>query len=197
MCSVIGFSGKYDEAILNEVYKHSRIRGLHAFGFAYCNDGTLEVRKFLDYEKFVNTLNEIKPNKFVAHFRYSTSGDYKDADNNQPLTLNDTALVFNGVISQKPKKEMEKEFGCELSSENDGWILLNNFKAFKELKQTKMTYASLFLQNNYITALRNKKRPLWKGNDGDNIYIASTKDILQRSGIGNCKLIEHSKYHQW
>ena len=85
MCSVIGFFGRYNKELLTKVFFNSRIRGLHAFGYAYYNEQDLQVKKFLDYDNFVASINEDKPNKFIAHFRYSTSGDYNNQENNQPL----------------------------------------------------------------------------------------------------------------
>lgn len=197
MCSIIGFAGKYESKTLHKVFNNSRIRGLHAFGYSYFNNNKIVTNKFLVYDEFVKALDSIKPDKFIAHFRYSTSGDYKELSNNQPLEKNNTAFVFNGVVSQKNKKEMEEEYGCEIDSENDGWILLSNFNHLDDVKNNKLTYASMLLQNNQIVAIRNKKRPMWQGSLNGNVYIASTKDILKRSGVRELNMLEYNQYHRW
>ena len=57
-------------------------------------------------------------------FRYSTSGDYKVMDNNQPLQQNNVCMAFNGVLSQKTKEEIEEEYQIVLENDNDGYLLM-------------------------------------------------------------------------
>ena len=197
MCSVIGFSGQYESFTLEKIFFNSQIRGVHAFGYAFFCDKELIVKKYFNYNDFLKSIHNEKPNKFIAHFRYSTSGDYLIEQNNQPIFKNNQAMVFNGVISQKSLDEMRKEYDCPIESDNDGWILFDKFFDLEQLKDTSMTFASLFFKNNQITALRNKKRPLWKGVKNKNLFIASTNDILTRSGIDNASEIKPFSHVQW
>jgi glutamine phosphoribosylpyrophosphate amidotransferase len=194
MCSIIGFKGTYNKEVLNKVFKYSRIRGLHSFGYSYYSP-ELTTKKFLDYNEFVKDIDNIKPNLFIAHFRYSTSGDFKDNCNNQPLTQNDTSIAFNGVISQKTKLEMENEYEIELFGDNDGYILLNKFNNIQFI-QSNITFALVGLKNNKLFALKNRKRPLWLY-ENDCILLTSTEDIMKRSGITNSKEIKNLIYHEW
>lgn len=100
MCSIVGYDGEFNKVLVNRILKNSRIRGLHAFGYSYFENEILKVFKFLDYKEFINHINTTRPNCFIAHFRYSTSGDYLKLNNNQPLAKNDIALAFNGVLDK-------------------------------------------------------------------------------------------------
>jgi glutamine phosphoribosylpyrophosphate amidotransferase len=181
MCSIIGFRGKYDEELLDRIFQYSRIRGLHSFGYSFYNP-ELTTKKFLDYTSFLSSIHNNRPNLFIAHFRYSTSGDYLNENNNQPLQLKETSIAFNGVISQGTKEEMEETYNVELSGENDGYILLQKYKDI-EFLNSNITYAMVGLNDKRLFALRNERRPLWYKDIENGVIVSSTSDILLRSGI--------------
>lgn len=183
MCSIIGFNGIYDKNLIEKLCFNSRIRGLHSFGFSFYDKSILTTKKYLIYNDFIADLNLIKPNKFIAHFRYSTSGDYKIIDNNQPLTHHNYSIVFNGVVSQKSKTEMEKEYGIKLKFDNDGYILLEKYNDENFVKAKDISFAMIALFNGKLIALRNENRPMHYFQDNKTIVFASTKDILSRSGL--------------
>lgn len=189
MCSVIGFSGSYDEVVLDRLFHNSRIRGLHAFGYSCYEGDEIVTKKFTDYEQFRASIHSARPSVFIAHFRYSTSGDYQQHENNQPLTYKGQSMVFNGVISQQTLPEMQQRFGCYFGSDNDGWILLDKFDDLSDLTDYSVTFAALMLRDKKITPIRNPNRPLWLGKLGGNSYAASTRDIMQRSGIDDCQML--------
>jgi len=120
MCGVIGY-WTYDpkpeaDAAFKRLFSESAVRGLHAFGL---------------YQRYSETIRAFHHDMVfdwklpaIAHARYSTSGDWKNHSNNQPLALSDFVLVFNGVISMGTRKEMEQAFHVELETENDGEIFL-------------------------------------------------------------------------
>ena len=181
MCSIIGYKGKYDEELLDKIFQYSRIRGLHSFGYSFYNP-ELTTKKFLDYTSFLSSIHNDRPNLFIAHFRYSTSGDYLDQNNNQPLQLKETSIAFNGVISQGTKEEMEETYNVELSGENDGYILLQKYKDI-EFLNSNITYSMVGLNDKRLFALRNERRPLWYKDIENGVIVSSTSDILLRSGI--------------
>jgi glutamine phosphoribosylpyrophosphate amidotransferase len=196
MCSVIGFKGVYDINLLDRVFDESRLRGIHAFGFSYYNNGIIQTYKYLDYKEFKNKIHSISPDLFIAHFRYSTSGDFNVMENNQPITFENKSIVFNGVISQKSKNEIEKEFGVKMEIENDGYVLIQKFDDKSFVLRDNITFAMLGLDNGKLIALRNKKRPLYF-NDDNNIIICSTKDIMKRSGIVIQKEVTNLNLYKW
>lgn len=183
MCSVIGYKGQYDEELLEKIFQYSRIRGLHSFGYSYYNP-ELTTKKFLDYWEFMESIHKDKPNLFIAHFRYATSGDFFDERNNQPITLNSISVAFNGVISQGTKSEMEEEYNLTLPAENDGYILLQKYKD-REFLQSDITYAMVGLKDKRLFGIRNERRPLWYKFSEDRVIVSSTADIMIRSGLEN------------
>ena len=201
MCAIVGVSGDWNEETLLNLLKWSRIRGLHAFGYAFIENNQLVYHKFLNYKEFCDSIIENKPNKFIAHFRYSTSGDWKIPKNNQPIIFNQTALVFNGVIEMSTKEEMESKWECTLNTENDGEIALLQYSIGRidELIDNKTrSFAGLFLnENNEIVAIRNRRRPMYVGEQDNCYYLASTHDILNRSNIKNITEIRPHEQHKY
>lgn len=202
MCSIIAVSGNWEEEILKQIMKNSRIRGLHSFGYSFVEKNKIKNSKFIDYDQFIESLIQKKPNKFIAHFRYSTSGDWKVIENNQPIFLDDFCLAFNGVIDMSSKSEMEKKFNVEMKTENDGEIAILKYKEGKDsflnfINQNKRTFAGVFLNNkNEITAIKNNLRPLSISKYNNATYIASTSDILLRSGLNNNEKLKSNTYYE-
>jgi glutamine phosphoribosylpyrophosphate amidotransferase len=188
MCSIIGYSGEYKKSLVNDILKNSRIRGLHSFGYCFFENKQIKIFKFLDYNDFLKSINKNKPNKFIAHFRYSTSGDYKVEKNNQPIKKQNTALVFNGVLDMGTKRDMEEIHNVILETDNDGELALIKYNesdnSVLDFIKNK-TFAGIFINENEIKALRNKNRPAYVGFYDDIKIITSTKDILQRSSVLN------------
>ena len=196
MCSVIGFKGEYKIDLLDKIFNESRIRGIHAFGFSYYDKGNLKTHKYLDFEEFKDKIHSFKPNLFIAHFRYSTSGDYNIMENNQPINYKDRSIVFNGVISQKDKSEIEKEFGLKMEIENDGYVLIQRFTDKSFVLSNNITFSMVGLEKGKLIALKNRKRPLYLSDKSD-IIICSTKDIMKRSGIEEQVELTNLKIYEW
>lgn len=203
MCGVVCGSGAYDVERVKLLFQNSRIRGLHAFGFAFVKQGQLEVRRFLNYDDFVSGFVAEAPTKFIAHLRYSTSGDWRTEANNQPIKRHGIAIAFNGVLDMRTKPEMEAAYQFEFVSDNDAEIALNiaskhNLEADSSshplvefVNDKQRTFAGAFLtEQNRLFVLRNGRRPLNMAFDYDQhaTYIASTADILHRS-----KFVTHAK----
>mgnify|MGYP000618844717 CR=1 FL=1 len=71
-------------------------------------------------------INSVKlpiSNNIIYHNRYSTSGDYKNHENNQPIFNNELSLVFNGVLDMGTKKQIENKYNIQ-----------NSFLKFKNAK---------------------------------------------------------------
>lgn len=196
MCSVIGHVGRYDTDLLNDLFDASRIRGLHAFGYAYHDNG-IQHHRFLDYNQFKESIHSTRPDKFVAHFRYSTSGDHSELRNNQPLIRNNQALVFNGVIDQGGRDEMMTRHQIDMPTDNDGWVLFARYNDKSWLRTTQASFAMLVMDHDTIVALRNRKRPLYWHQSPDRIVIGSTQDIMLRSGLTGSKAVTPNKLHTW
>mgnify|MGYP003132745107 CR=1 FL=1 len=184
MCGVVGFScnnaTEENYNILYDLITQSKIRGLHSFGYSYYNDKIITKKH--------HQLKEVilpKASKIIYHNRYSTSGDYMDHNNNQPLQLDNISLVFNGVLDMRTKQEIEENYNIKMQTENDGEIILQKCKYnIEEIKKfvetTNGSFAGLFLLNNKMIAIRNKNRPMWRLEHLNAVYYASTKDIFKR-----------------
>lgn len=192
MCGVVGYNSDNpqpeDIESICRIFDESKIRGLHSFGFTALKDGLLIVGKYNDMEMLKREIRKIYPfNAMIGHTRYSTSGDYKDPLNNQPINLNEASLVFNGVITMKTKAEYEKEFGRKYHTENDGEIVLKKYidkEDFKDfVMRGKFSFAGIILSKQEMVIFKNANRPLWGARINGSLFVASTSDILKRSSI--------------
>ena len=190
MCGIVGMvaekSKPVHKQLLSRLFFESRIRGRHAFGFSVCEAGKVVTKRFLNVEDCVEALPD-SITKLIGHCRYSTSGDYLNQDNNQPIQVNETALAFNGVVSMATKQEYSAEFGREYKTENDGEIILDQFERNEPWPEFLMggnaSFAGLFLTSEELTAFRNSSRPLYYCEEASGLFFASTADIFKRAGF--------------
>jgi glutamine phosphoribosylpyrophosphate amidotransferase len=198
MCAVIGFQGKGSKQTserLLTLFNESKIRGLHAFGLAYYNGPKLFCARFSELDMAQTHLRVVASQnislKLIAHCRYSTSGDWKDETNNQPIYIDGVAMAFNGVIRMSTKKEWGKEFGFKPITDNDGEIFVRKVLAGEDwvtwVATGEFSFAGVMLHNKKLVALRNKQRPLWRVQDNGSNYFASTRDIFERAGFKDAK----------
>lgn len=192
MCGIIGFSSycttEQDIKWLKALMHESKIRGLHAFGIAYWNGKeiiTIKQSK-LNTTQLLQGVNVGVPNVFIFHTRYSTSGDWQKEENNQPITIGNTSIVMNGVLSMKPKEEYEKQFNVKCITENDTEILLQKYLQNENMvdfinKNKEFALASLILDDNVLYMIRNNKRPLYMFENGKSKFVVSTYDIIERA----------------
>lgn len=192
MCAIIGFHCKNPTEenflLIKKLWLNSKIRGLHAFGYSFINNSELVTRKFNKLDSLIESLYSDWPiTNMIGHCRYSTSGDWHNELNNQPIYKQETAMVFNGVISMKTKKEYEIEYQSKYQTENDGEIVLDKYISGENLEEflslSKFSFAGLLLQKNKLVAIRNQRRPLWISEFNGMSLFASTKDIFKRSGV--------------
>lgn len=194
MCGIIGYySRQVTSESLDLLFKlilESKIRGLHSFGWAWYEESILSNNKqqilptFDQLEKFIG----YKDFRFIYHNRYSTSGDYHNVINNQPIVDSGIAVAVNGVITMTPKDEWFERFGTSCETENDAEILLRwldeYVTEYVELQGMKIgSLAAVYLMDNELYTLRNIHRPLHYIRKYDSVYIVSTRDIARRAGI--------------
>ena len=190
MCGIIGYSSnqqtKKHTHLVRQLFRESQVRGLHAFGFSYRSSRGIETQKFRQIEDCLKAL-PTEATSIIGHCRYSTSGDYKKPENNQPLQIEQTAMAFNGVISMATKEQNEAKYGRTYETDNDGEIFLDKFTRddewLKFVAESKFSFAGLVLDQNQMIALRNKNRPLYKAKYDNATFFASTVDIFRRAGF--------------
>ena len=190
MCGVIGYSSddprpSHADA-LRSLFYESRVRGLHAFGFSLWDGERVVTQRFLDLKACLAAIPR-GATRLIGHCRYSTSGDYKNVVNNQPLQIGEAAMAFNGVISMATRAEYERQNGRKYDTENDGEIFLDKFVRddgwLEFVARGRFSFAGLTLHRGRLTALRNKSRPLCRVDQGSATFFASTADIFLRAGF--------------
>ena len=128
MCGVVAVASVDalpDLALVSALLRQSRIRGTHAFGWASCDSGgEMTAGKAHAINDCLASLPP-EPCLLIAHTRYSTSGDWLDHRNNQPVIIGQSALVFNGIIDMRTRAEYETARQRKYSTDNDGEILLD------------------------------------------------------------------------
>lgn len=183
MCGIVGFckqqNSEINEGLLYRLMKESKIRGLHSFGFATQK----ECKKFREFPSVAELKELFSSQAGVFHARYSTSGDWHEEKNNQPLWYDGIGLALNGVISMKPREEYEKEYGIECVTDNDAEIFLRLLLLSPEeaIKKTKGAWAAIWVREGSLYAARNSYRPLFWLRSGPGLYVCSTADIAHRA----------------
>lgn len=225
ICGVIGFKQLDSEApvpefmtFLEALLVESQIRGKHATGAAWVEGNLIRcVKAPVAAISFIADSSEggwgafraANPSAAILHTRYSTSGDWEENANNQPLTrAKKLALVHNGLISQASKEEFEEAYDVRCVTENDSEVLLKKviqaydeesaagcdskpymIKAISEaLEDIHAVHPPIFAcgfltVTNDIFAVRDHIRPLWFFyiKEWNIIGFASTQDIIKRA----------------
>ena len=183
MCAVLGLhSEEYiDIHFFKRLLEQSMIRGKHATGIAYIENGEIKHQILpthaLDFE-----IPPITTKYLIAHCRYSTS----DLEWNQPIIGEQLAVAHNGVITQANPDTWEETYGYKFDTKCDSEIVLRCMEDDKHPLQLKGSMACAVLDNRETGALhffRNEQRPLYYTNINSTTVVASTRDILYRSGI--------------
>lgn len=204
MCCVIGYSPPQSgdvETLKHAFYRlldQARIRGTHAFGITTLDatTGLMFTRRSHDWQEIASEFNPNYP--CVAHARYSTSGDWLNHRNNQPITSGQFSLAFNGVIDMGTKPEFEQRWEVECETDNDGEIfirkVLDGVPPTRFVKEMKGSFAGVWLQHHAdkieLWALRNERRPLWSSEHLGATWYTSTRDIFLRAGFDKLAEVE-------
>lgn len=201
MCGIIGYYSETPQAIhygkIAGLFEQSKIRGTHSFGISFIDPATssivTEKHHCID-EAIAAVLAigewEAPPKLLIGHNRYSTSGDWRDIGNNQPLHLNpgkdsEMSLAFNGVIDMRDPVEWEGAHHARFQTKNDGEIFINKYvqsgDPIEFVRRPNLSFAGVFICEGLGYALRNAQRPGWIALSDRAMFIASTRDIIARS----------------
>ncbi len=207
MCGIAGYKcsprhAKKAFAVFTRLMTESQVRGRHAAGLSWVSGGavtTYRVPRPVDdlvQSKVWGDLAQDAPTEVIGHARYSTSGDWQDNKNNQPVATASLSLVHNGLVSMASQEEFEKAYKVRTVSGNDSEVLLRRVekargdlaRAFEAVYSVDPPIFACGLLNarGDITVVRDHIRPLWVfqikklGMTG----FASTKDIIDRALAG-------------
>jgi glutamine phosphoribosylpyrophosphate amidotransferase len=199
MCGVIGLINlNYDRSFPTELLRamanEAQIRGQHATGAAVLHDNNFLDHNVLSVPASVFPLEHLaygyNVRAAIVHCRYSTS----DLSYNQPMVAinlanyeTDIALIHNGVVSQADPSTWNDTYGIECTTKNDSEILLRVYEQERHpLNIVPSSQACIVLDaiDETVSFWRNEQRPLYYVYAENYIAVASTKDILLRSGAG-------------
>lgn len=207
MCGVAGYVCNKKHAarafaVFTRLMEESQVRGKHAAGVSWAKAGQLETWKQpVPAKQLVQTaewevLRQTPPTAILGHTRYSTSGNWHDNDNNQPLASAQLALVHNGLVSMAERGRVERQYGVKLKTANDSEVLLRRVEkaqgdVVKALEAVYRVEAPIFAlglldAGGGLRVVRDHLRPLWLvsvealGLTG----FASTRDIVDRAAKG-------------
>lgn len=189
MCSIVGAvlrePSDDDLAMLRRVFLESQIRGKHATGVAYVQNGSIHIDKRpisaqeFPFE-FGSYQNEDGHLYLIGHCRYSTS----DLQYNQPLGNESKAIVHNGVITQELPERWKTIYGYACDTKNDSELILHSDNPLAEFNHMSMGVCELYADKR-MRIYRNGKRPLYVTvlpNDRG-VIVTSTADIARRARI--------------
>lgn len=100
-----------DKTIPKETLRTCCDNNPDGMGFAFCKDGKIYIRKYLDdFEKFYKDYSKVETTSpMLIHFRIATHGGV-NMDNCHPFKLNNhMALIHNGIISGYGDKESKSD----------------------------------------------------------------------------------------
>lgn len=204
MCGIVGYvvrSRKHAKAafaLFERLMAESQVRGLHASGAAWnggCVKAPLPARELMETQEWAS-LAANPPLQIIGHTRYSTSGDWENNQNNQPLTWGEYALVHNGLVSMGTQRQVERAYGVSLSVANDSEVILQQLvrqrgdlraalHAVWQVEPPIFALATLH-SSGTVTVARDHLRPLWlfKLPELGMVGFASTRDIIRRAVKG-------------
>lgn len=204
MCGIAGYKcgPKHTSkafAVFTRLMEEAQVRGRHASGLSWVSRGKVTTYKLakpveeLVQSKLWRDLATDAPTEAIGHARYSTSGDWHDNKNNQPVATAVLALVHNGLVSMATQEEFERAYGVRTVSGNDSEVLLRRVekargdlaKAFEAVYAVDPPIFACGLLNvrGDVTVVRDHIRPLWafQIKKLSMTGFASTKDIIDRA----------------
>lgn len=143
MCIAI-FKPK-DKIISEEILKTCSENNPDGMGFAYIDNDTLYIKKYMKFNDFIKDYKEVETkSNMLIHFRIATHGTV-ELDNCHPFFLNHRmALIHNGIISgygDKKEKSDTRDFIDRVIG-NISWKLMKN-PSYRELISKAIGYSKL------------------------------------------------------
>jgi glutamine phosphoribosylpyrophosphate amidotransferase len=193
MCGIIGAVIKTPSAddleLVKNVFRESKIRGMHATGLSYVKDDKLHTIKapkpadeFVSSLDFSNFINEDGNLYMIGHCRYSTS----DLEYNQPMESDNLSIVHNGVVSQELPQNWSDLYGFDCKTKNDSELILRvaeeGEEPLRHWADASISVCELHKDKTF-RFYRNGQRPIHAISLNDGFIVASTEDIFRRAGV--------------
>ena len=134
-----------DKIINEEILKTCSENNPDGMGFAYIDNDTLYIKKYMKFDDFIKDYKEVETkSNMLIHFRIATHGAV-ELDNCHPFFLNHRmALIHNGIISgygDKKEKSDTRDFIDRVIG-NISWKLMKN-PSYRELISKAIGYSKL------------------------------------------------------
>jgi len=157
MCGLFGFDGVAapDPTKLRVVAEAASRRGPHACGVAWDSEGAVQVeRRAGPWRTHAAELLRACSSaiRIVGHFRLSTSGNWRDLANNQPLHFGGCAVAHNGNI--QGWRERAERLGLKLTTSCDSELVARVLDASREFAPIALNEAGLANIPHAVLALR-------------------------------------------
>ena len=155
-------------------------------GFAYVQDNTVYIQKFLnDFENFYSEYSKVENlSNMLIHFRIKTHGDIS-LENCHPFKMNSRmALIHNGIISgygNKNDKSDTRDFIDKVLSQISHKMWKN--PAFRQLVGDAIGYSKLGIidtQGNYY--IINESKGTWD----DGVWYSNSSYKIKKITSSNC-----------
>ena len=208
MCGIAGYfcygDKRPQKRVLSNLLRETQVRGTHATGVSFIEDGMLRVIKspqsgtdFVNQNEDWKNLGEDSIPKFmIMHCRYKTKGDISNNMNNHPIFRDGLALVHNGSISNDD--DLYEEFGFKRDAQVDTEAILAVLEDKKSDGWEAMTDQITDLRGSFAVAAIDTTKPntmcffrhdnpIEFGLDEENeiLYFASTAAILNKAIVNN------------
>ncbi len=192
MCGVFGFISKNgkgpDVPRLKRIARVTEIRGRHAFGLAWENDGQVETFKRPGAaSSCLSDLGRVRGSQAViGHCRWATNGVPEDNANNHPHHVGKGWLIHNGRVGNY--LELVEQFDLDIQTECDsevlgmlitrgGGSLLGRSRFMRSVAEGTMAVLGLWANPVRMLVMRSG-RPLHFGEDNRGFYFASLASQL-------------------
>ena len=187
MCGLFGFSDyknhqstSFLNTLCNSLARESEVRGNHATGISYINNGLVEIKK---EAKAANKIDFKLPNNAAAvmgHTRFSTQGSEKNNRNNHPflgkVNNNYFAFAHNGVIYNDNQLKRDLKLP-HTKIETDSYIGVQLLESQKDLSLESHKYMAEQIQGSFTFTTLDKHNNLYITKGSSPISIINFKEI--------------------
>lgn len=187
MCGLFGYSGALDPdpSCLRLAGQEAARRGPHACGWAYLDGARVQRVVYpRPLAQLLDRLCETRSTTIIGQARLATSGDWRDARDNQPILGNDLAIAHNGVVRHPGALALTHDLALETRCDSEVILRLMAaaLRSVPDLSDAALValqalpadapLALVAMRGDALLALR-RGQPLWVATQGHAQYLSS------------------------
>lgn len=208
MCGIFGFHLEKNSKtpwrrMLTDLAALSHSRGKEASGISIRHQGQVSVFRhresilaLMQDKKIKDLLDSVDLSKdsllVIGHARLCTNGDRSNVFNNQPVLLDDTVVVHNGIIcnyeeiwrihlKEEPKSELDSAvIPAYLKSKMSSMSVHEAFESFYNVIEGDASLACLFDKQSILVLSTNTGSLYYAENDNKEIVFASQSTFISQ-----------------